>query len=1025
MQRFLLTCAIGFGLWSALLLYSQVMTPLTKAVEKPKQPPKMMTSSEPVELDPQVASALPDQEWIKSAPLMWSRSSQSFMYAGSVEPDENSDGSSLRMAPFALIWKDEKNPDRPPLTVVARSARIRFENPVFDTTSRDRQTSSFNMLDEDAGRIVAAALDGEVRVTGPNNLVIDGRDFVFREETAELYSDYEISFRFGPPERGQPVAVRGRSLDGLTVTFDPVSVSPMGKDMPRVAEVPKSAQLRGRVAIDFVTQERKQPVRTRVTSQGPFRYDFASSTATFSDQVLVTRPRPKNHKQEIDCNWLALVFGKKAPAATPDGVIQVAAENDPETGAATDDSLLSGIELLTIRARATSNPNSPQRQRMKLISTEHGLDCELDDLLYDAPRQMLTLTDPVQVDVTRTIKAQQQKFEAPQVEIRHNGDLLEQVSGLGGGRFWHRQDAAQKRPDIRAQWKDRLDLIPHPDQMATELTVRGDATLRHQDQMQFDAAMITAWMLPLESLGGDLLESEPRLPRKARPQESPVQRVVAAGNVAFAGPGIVGRQIQNVDIQIVSGQNVPVSRPQAKKRDGSGVEQASATDPNEMPLVFEATRLEGVAVYDPALNNLGLQELHGYDGVRLWREGVAEHPAQNVPFEQLPIRVTSREFSATSSGGNRQVLALRGVVDEKGVVREPVIAKFGEFSLEGPVVVIDREKNLATITGQGVLRFPVVEDLSGNRLNPPQLADIACLEKITFDGQRATFLGSVKASVLTNVVRSEEMTAVLNQRIDFSADRPDTRGISIETLDCQDKVRFEMYERNPQNDTIVEILKASFHDFTLNQKTGDFTGHGPGKIQDWRRAGTRRMLVQNRSAAQANRPADTNREFPWEYVGIEFEDQLTGNVQQRWGRLNERVELIYAPVKNAYEIFVRNDLDSDGASNAVWIGSDQLTVGLSGEPGQPPMATVEAQKNAEMEGQLFCARAYSLQYEQAKEMFTLRGKGQDNATLNVKRDANSQWSKLPAQVIQFFPSRQEVLIDGAKTFSTIFGGSGQ
>ncbi len=68
MQRFLLTCAIGFGLWSALLLYSQVMTPLTKAVEKPKQPPKMMTSSEPVELDPQVASALPDQEWIKNVP---------------------------------------------------------------------------------------------------------------------------------------------------------------------------------------------------------------------------------------------------------------------------------------------------------------------------------------------------------------------------------------------------------------------------------------------------------------------------------------------------------------------------------------------------------------------------------------------------------------------------------------------------------------------------------------------------------------------------------------------------------------------------------------------------------------------------------------------------------------------------------------------------------------------------------------------------------------------------------------------
>jgi hypothetical protein len=215
MQRFLLTCAIGLGLWSALLLYSQLMTPLTKAVEKPKQPPKMTTSAQqPIEMDPEVQAALPDQEWIRNAALQWKRSQQSFMYAGSVQPDENSDGSALRMAPFALVWKDEKNSDRAPLTVVARSARIRFEKAVFDTTSRDpKESSSFNLIGEDAGRIVAAALEGEVRITGPDNLVIDGRDFIFSEETAQLYSDYEVGFRYGPPERGQPVALRGKSLD--------------------------------------------------------------------------------------------------------------------------------------------------------------------------------------------------------------------------------------------------------------------------------------------------------------------------------------------------------------------------------------------------------------------------------------------------------------------------------------------------------------------------------------------------------------------------------------------------------------------------------------------------------------------------------------------------------------------------------------------------------------------------------------------------------------------------------------------
>jgi hypothetical protein len=1039
MQRFLLTCAIGLGLWSALLLYSQLMTPLTKAVEKPKQPPKMATAAQqPIELDPVVQAALPDQAWIRDASLQWKRSQQSFMYAGSVQPDENSDGSALRMAPFALVWKDEKNPDRAPFTVVARSARIRFEKAVFDTaTARDSErASAFNLIGEDAGRIVAAALDGEVRITGPDNLVIDGRDFNFQEENAQLYSDYEVSFRYGPSDQGRPVALRGKSLDGLTVTFDPVPTSPLGADLPRVAEVPRTVQLRGRVTVDFVTEQQKRPAKTRVSSQGPFRYEFASRTATFSDRVLVTRPRPGNHKQEIDCNWLALVFGEVIPQSTPDGIIHASTDDRPvETPT---ESLLSQIELLSIRAMAKSNPNSPQKERLKLISSENGLECELNDLQYDARRQTLTLTDPVRVDVTRTAHGQTQKFDAPSIEIRHTGEVLEQLSGIGKGSFSHRYVGTPKGPpEVRAQWNDRVDLIPHPDQNVTELTIRGMATVQYLDQLVFNAAVVTAWMLPLEQMGGDLLETPQKLPRKSRPpRESPVQRIVASGNVAFAGPGVVGRQIQQVDIQIVSGQNIPVRQPQKAGREEDSIDQASASDPDNTPLVFEASRLEGVAVFDAALNDLGLQELHGYDGVRLWREGVGEQPDEDLPFDAQPIRVTSREFSATNNGGNRQVLTLRGVVDEKGVVREPVIAKIGEFSLEGPSVEIDREKNLATIVGQGVLRFPVNEDLSGNPLNPPALADIACLEKITFDGQRASFLGSVKASVLTNVIWAEEMTAVLNQRIDFSADRPETRGLLIETLHCQDKVRVEMYEyamlpglsdtRNPRQ-VLVEILKANLHDFDLNQKSGEFTGHGPGKIQDWRRTGTPRMSVQMRNSTQA-KPADTNREYPWEFVGIDFEDKVTGNVQQRWGSLHDRVNLIYAPVKNANEIFVRNDLSSEkeNAKNAVWIGSDLLTVWINGENGQAPMATVvaqqNAQQNAQMEGQLFYAQAYKLTYEQAKEMFTLQGKGQDNATLNVKRDTNSQFSRLPARVIQFFPARQEVLIDGAKTFSTIFGG---
>ena len=370
-------------------------------------------------------------------------------------------------------------------------------------------------------------------------------------------------------------------------------------------------------------------------------------------------------------------------------------------------------------------------------------------------------------------------------------------------------------------------------------------------------------------------------------------------------------------------------------------------------------------------------------------------------------------------------MTLRGVVDEKGNIREPVIAKFGDFSIEGPKVVIDREKNLATIHGQGLLRFPVDRDFSGNPLSPPAIADIACVEQITFDGQTATFLQSAKARLLDNTIRAEEMIAVLNGRIDFSADHPDTHGLAIQSMVCRDKVSVEMYQYDPQYE-IIEILKAKLAQFEIKQDTGKFQGQGPGKIEDWRRTGTRRMLAQSRGSAQSNRPADANRDYPWEYVGIEFDGKLTGNTRDGWGQLQDEVQLMYAPVKNANLTFKHDDLSSQekNASSAVWVGSDTLTVGISGDraAGKSQTVSIEALGNAAMEGQLFFAQAYSLQYEQAKEMFTLRGKGQDNATVNVWQYVGGPFSPLKAQVIQLFPSKNEVQVDGATTFTTVFGG---
>jgi hypothetical protein len=1049
MPRFLLTCAICLGLLAALQLYAQVMAPLTQAVEPPKRPPKMAPPTPTTGVAHVAAQSwLSSEEWLHTAAIRWQRSEQSFMFAQTVEAAEKSTldagdatrGDTIRMQPFAMIWKDERRPDEPPLTVVAQSARVRFENPVFDPSQL--ADHSINLSGGDAGRIISAALEGQVHITGPDGLVIRGQDFVFSEQTAQLYSDHSVNFRYGPPRAGQPVQVQGTSVDGLTVEFEPVSKSSLGDDMPRVAEMPKFVQLRGRVVIDFITPDKGQPTKTRVTSQGPFQYDFQQNIASFREQVLVSRPRGQDHKDEIECNLLALLFGERAnphDSHSPD-IIPV---SGAVPAATSEPGLISRMELKHIRAKAHQNPRSVSRERVQLRSTENGLVCELDDLQYDAVRRLFTLTDPERVDVTRELRGPVQQFEAPVIEIRHTADQqLQQLSGVGAGRFLHRSQAhSDGTPDLWAHWKDRLDLIPNPQEKWTTLTLRGSATVGQLDQMQFSGQTLTAWIPPLEELDttgvvrlGSVSQSRSASPQPD-PDRVPIQRIQAIGNVTFVAPGMVGRRIDQVDIEISPGQIIPLHRPRTSRPRGPGMTNTDGeADPSEArpdsvltagePFVFECPQIHGTAVFDAATRQSEVRELHGVNGVLVFR-AAPETDGSELPFEQQPVRVSAREFDAFHEGGTRQILTLRGVVDEKGTIREPVIARFGDFAIEGPKIVIDREKNLATVHGQGLLRFPVDRDFSGKPLDPLAIADIACIEKITFDGQKATFLQSVKARLLDNTIRAEEMIVLLNGRIDFSADRPDTRGLAIQTMECRDKVSVEMYEYGPKNE-LVEILKARLHQFDINQVTGKFQGQGPGQIEDWRRTGTRRMLVQSRGTARSNRPAEAHRAYPWEYVGIDFKGALEGNAQGHWGKLNDEVKLIYAPVKNANLTFKRNDLSSEeeNANNAVWVGSETLTVGITRDrvEGKPPTVSIEALTNAEMEGRNFYSRAHSLQYEQAKEMFTLRGKGQDKATVNVQQTPGGPFSPLKAQVIHLFPSKQEVSIDGAKTFTTAFGG---
>ncbi|RLS59305.1 MAG: hypothetical protein DWH91_00580 [Planctomycetota bacterium] len=1033
MQRFLLTCVIAFGLYAAQQLYTRWVMPLTMAVERPQRPPEpRRTFEQPPEVQALTTRHLSDEDWTRTAAIRWQRSETAFLFAESVKAIDNKRGDSIRMAPFAMIVSHPDDPDAAPFTIVASAARVRFENQFFDPTVSDEE--AIDLSGGDMGRLMGATLEGQVRITGPDGLVIDGQDFTFQEDSAQLYSDHPVFFRYGPA-MDSPATVRGGS-EGLTIDFQAASSSPFGGDMPRIEEMPRSIQLRSRVVMDFTTEEKGQTQRTRVSSQGPFTFDFVQRTGRFVDEVQVARPTGNHQRDEIACHELRLLFGDVAAAPSTSeqsDIVPVSAVPNPEP------SFLSSMPLLEIRAKARLTRKGASSDKVILRSEANGLRAELDELVVDVPGQLVTLLDEQQVSVIRQLKGQVQTFLAPRILIQQSADeSLEMLTAEGGGEFRQETMSAAAAsidedqdigiatlgddppPNLWAVWTDRLTLQPLPAVNETQLTIQGQVVLRQADQMQLSAQSITAWMDALDSLNPANSSTTDRGNELAA-SRLPLHRVIARGNVSFVTDGVVGRRMEVAEVAFRKGEVIP-ENPRDRPMATSEAHQDSSRP--GVPFVFECGQLRGIVVNDPHTDRSTVREIHGKGGVQLSRELPPEGGGEEIPFEQLPVRITAQEFSAKNADGVKQVLTLRGVVDDAGKLVTPVNALIGDFSLSGPVLVLDREKNLATLLGESVLGFPVEQDFSGNPLAETSIAHIACVEKIEFDGQRATFLQSVKATVLDNIIRAESMTATLSDRIDFSVSRPDTRNNRISEIECRDQVALEMYEYDSQK-KLQQITLANMHRFQLNQTTGQFNGEGPGVIKYWQRAGTRSVGIKPKAAANSNRPAEAQRTYPWEYTGITFRGMAEGNIQEQWGTLNDRVELIYAPVKNPMELFTRKQLSSDdeNTEQAVYIRSDQLRIAFEGDPpkaasGSPErwMFTADAFGRAELEAKKFYARAHLLKYQHSNEMFTLSGKGQEKAILSLQDQSGAPSEPFRALVIQYAPSRQNLTIDGAQTF---------
>lgn len=1016
MNRVWLTVVTGVCLFCTYRVYAEWIDRLTVMEAEPTRVVDLGARDPLPESVLEVArEVLPGEDWGESPPLVFQRDEEVFIYTGKVEIVDDSLGNRVQFSPFALVWSDPADPDAEPYVIRGRTARVKFENPV-----------RLEFGSENPGRLIAAAIDGPVVVSGPNGLSIEGENFVFSEQAghldsspgdqpdgdygAYLYSDYHVAFAYGPAE-GEKDSVHG-SAEGIQIDFTPSYEPVLGKDMPRVSGVERM-RLRRDVVLNLTYEEKDdkgnlKTGRARVTCDGGVVYDVAAQIARFEENVFVERPTGSPDQtpesDQLSCDWLELFFEKEAEViVSGDG--EGSAEVQLASATSEDrDELQNPFEGMRFsRLRAIGD-------KAALQSDEHRLVANMNELHYQAATGTAVLLDQEAVRVQRD----DTKLMSPRITVLRGTDKSERSLVCEGDGRLEQSDPDDGSPVLQASWKELLRVANDAQTGLTVVQVSGTARVIQPERQGMLADRITLW-----------LDAEPAGRRSGEPNALidsldpdaldalPLKFALAQGNVTMEGPQFY-LETSRLKASFEEGAVAESSRGGS----GFGLQDRDQTpQARDNPWIVQARSVDVRIVQDPRNSAMNVAEATAEGSVLLTRQDL---PDPNREGEASPVAVSGSRMHLINRGGADQVLHLTG---------SPAKLRRGEYELEGSDLRLDRFNNLATVVGKGMLQFPVASNLmsgstagqDGNS-NQISLMDVLWQEGMTFDGTTAKFLREVQLRLDESRLWCEEMDVHIDRKIDFSDSEPVSEQPQLTQVSCRDGVRLEFYDWDGTR--LTGIRKATLAEFTFDHQTGEFAGLGPGVVNDWTLGGQRRISIAPKAVAQANQPADSDR-MKWDYTNVEFVEKITGNAQHRLIELHGRVRAIYAPVENVNETFQRKDLSGNAANadDAVWLGCDKLsvilhprTVGAEEETDETAeedkyYAVMRGSGHCELEGKVFRAVADTLSYDQAKELFILKGLGKREASIYLQENPGDDPKRLPSQEIRFIPSQKHVNLE--------------
>lgn len=756
----------------------------------------------------------------------------------------------------------------------------------------------------------------------------------------------------------------------------------------------------------------------RITCQGRFHFDFIQYIASFDRKVEVRRMRLDGPFDQLDCSELSVRFSAVDSQGLP------VKDDDPnltrkQRSAAKNFKPIAITAVGNpVRAESAAEGGSVRARRMQV----HLLD------------RRITLDGGHEVVLTHgadEIRAPAIIYQMPDPKSpRALGELS--IAGPG----WLRAVPDEKRPDrvIDVGWK-AVEGTLYPVQLTRRrnqpvLLLAGTPIIDAHRLGKIKAERIELLMseVPADGPDGPALELTNS---KAKLAVLP-ERLLAAGEVEFSSPELTGSTHQlEADFEPWLPE-AQVAAEAAAKEASTQQQPGSGT-----------TRLAGEKNKTKSQYDLSANQIH----LDLALTGKQAKPTSATCDGSVLLRETKTanagEQPVTVRGDRMQV---RGLDTDALITvtgrRKPTATQPGSATIEARGMKLAAERIDADqaagkfwVNGPGIATMNVSGESFGQPAGTTTPVTLTWQTGLDAAGQRIVVQGRVVGESQHGWMQADRVTAQLTrplamQRSRLAGQRGAKEKIEVAQVTLAGGVVVDYRGQDAQGQNSHENLQLK--SLAYNRLTGEIQGAGPGALRSVRISEGNDSFVglagattagQNRGGQTRTASTSNGTAAKLRFLRIDFAEGITGNAERRVLRFHRRVRTVYGPVDDWQQELPLHD-PSRLPPETVTLACELLEVS------EDPMAVrqtqtagaglsklgpieVRAVDNVEIEGRsekegLFQAQATTASYNQLKDLFVLRGDGQQDAVLRHRDAAKGRYVETPAGTILYWRAEPRV-----------------